>query len=79
LGLGGTRLSNALGYKLVWTCKLILRRERMVLQIPLGLSRLGFVKILAWGRAGLDLTLLWVKADLDLSDRYGFLNAVGVG
>jgi len=46
LGLGGTRLSNALGYKLVWTCKLPLRRERMVLQIPLGLSRLGFVKIL---------------------------------
>jgi len=46
LGLDGSRLSNALGYKLVWTCKPPLRRGGMVLPIPLGPSRHGFVKTL---------------------------------
>jgi len=46
LGLDGFGLSNALGYKLVWTCKPSLKQEGMVLPIPLGPSRLGLVKTL---------------------------------
>ena len=46
LGLDGSGLSNALGYKLVWTCKPPLRREGRLLPISLGPSRLELVKTL---------------------------------